>query len=769
MAYSAPFNTSVNALFRTERGADAYAASQLEPVAGRQIFSRLRRAEIQNALDVSITARADDRVITNSPETGVTELADGWLRHEFATTPPLPTYLLLFAVGPYDVVDAPVIPANAVRTEPVPLRGVAAHNMGARFGVALDDTPGLVAALEDYFGVPYPYAKLDLIAMPASFGGAMENAGAIAYDEYLILVGENPPLQQRRVYLSVHAHELAHMWFGDLVTPDWWTDIWLNESFATWMANKIAHAYWPEGEFDRATVRDAVEVMVVDSLASTRRIREPVLDNEHIEDSFDSISYEKGGGVLAMFENYVGEEAFQAGVRLHMERFAHSVANADQFIESLAQGSGHRGIVESFRSFIDQPGVPVVEARLQCAADGAPRIELRQRRYAPLGSTIDAEAQLWQIPVCIAYDAADAPGRVCTLLTERASTLDLDLDECPTAIHPNSRGAGYYRFTLDDAGWAALVDRAGALEPAEAYTLVDSLHAAFRAGTLSADSYIDGLAALAQHPAWDVASATVGKASNLLEVLEGVERERGDAVLRAVYRPRYDALGGATDESSVLLRVALTEFLALDVDDPDVRAELAALAGRTLDAAGRFDSSAAPAVLLGAVLAVGVQDLGAPFFDRLMDASIASEDPYFKNVAFDALGQVEDPELATRLRAAILERRFPLQEATGIIAGQLIGDATRDVTWDWVKANAEPVIELIPEFFRSRAVPRFGLRFCSAERAADVESFVNAHASALPGYERSLDQTLEAISLCAALRAEKGAELAAAFAERSVR
>jgi alanyl aminopeptidase len=379
---------------------------------------------------------------------------------------------------------------------------------------------------------------------------------------------------------------------------------------------------------------------------------------------------------------------------------------------------------------------------------------------------IDPEAQQWQIPVCIAYDTADAPGRACTLLTEREATLDLDLDTCPTAIHPNSRGAGYYRFTLDDAGWAALVDHAAALEAAEALTLVDSLRAAFRAGTVSARSYVDGLAALAAHPAWDVATATVNASSDLLEVLEDDDRERAEAAFRAIHRPRYEALGGATDESSVLLRVALTRFLALDAHDPEVRAELGSLANQSLDAAGRFDSSATPADLLGAVLTVGVQDLGGPYFDRLEAAAIASEDPYFKSAAFGALGQVEDPELAARLRAAILDRRFPLTDSMGMVIAQLGGDATRDTTWDWINANSEPLILLVPEFFRSQVVPRFGLGFCSAERAADVEAFVVSHAGLLPGYERSLNQTLEAISLCTALVSEKGAELAAAFAER---
>ncbi|HEY7673277.1 MAG TPA: ERAP1-like C-terminal domain-containing protein, partial [Gammaproteobacteria bacterium] len=278
-----------------------------------------------------------------------------------------------------------------------------------------------------------------------------------------------------------------------------------------------------------------------------------------------------------------------------------------------------------------------------------------------------------------------------------------------------------------------------------------------------------GLAALAAHPAWDVATATLGASRAVVELLEGADRERAKVALRAIYRPRYEALGEATDESSVLLRVALTRFLALDADDPDVRAELGALADRALDASGRFDRSAAPGDLLETVLTVGVQDQGAEFFDRLEAASIAAEDPYFKDVAFGALGQVEDPELAARLRAAILERRFPLTESMGMLVGQLRADATRDSTWDWVNANADAVIALVPEFFRSQVVPRFGLGFCSAERATEVETFVVSHASLVPGYERSLSQALEAISLCAALRMEKGAELAAVFAATAPR
>jgi alanyl aminopeptidase len=768
LAYSAAFNMSVNALFRAERGGAAYVASQLEPIAGRQIFPGFDDPRFKTPWDVSITTRADDVAVTNAPEVRATPAEDGRIRHEFATTERLPTYLLAFAVGPYDVVEAEPIPPTSVRDRPVPLRGIAAQGAGARFGISLTDTPALLSWLEQYFGTPYPYQKLDLIAMPASFGGAMENAGAVTYDDFLILVGENPPLQQRRAYMNVHAHELAHMWFGDLVTPTWWTDIWLNEAFATWMANKAAEAVWPEGEFGRATLAGALGAMAADSLASARQIREPVLRNEEIEDAFDGITYEKGGGVLAMFESFLGEEAFRDGVRLHMERFAHDVATAGDFIASMAEGSGQPGIEASFRSFIEQPGVPVVAASLECAEDAAPQIELRQRRYAPLGSRIAADTQQWQIPVCIAYETVDAPGRVCEMLDAQAATIDLDLDECPSAIHPNAGGAGYYRFSLDEQGWTALIESAPALDAAEALTLVDSLDAAFRAGTVSAEGLVGGLIALADHEAWDVVSATIARFAGLLDVLAPADRERAEAVLRDTYAPKYAALADGADESSQLLRRDLLAFLALEVDDAEIRAELAALAARYVGMDGEPETDAVPGEVLGTVLGAGVQELDAEFFAELTETAVTTEDPYVRDMAFAALGRVENPALAAELRAAILDERFPLTRAVRMIMAQLGNDATRDVTWDWVRQNADAVIAIVPEFFRTQVVPRFGASFCSEERSAEVEQFVVSHADALPGYQRSLDQVQEQIALCGTLREAKAAELARAFTTATV-
>ncbi len=380
----------------------------------------------------------------------------------------MPTYLLAFAVGPYEVVDYGEIPPNGIRDRSLPVRGIVAQGQAERVKYALQHTDGLLTVLEEYFGTPYPYRKLDLIAVPESFGGAMENPGAIVYDEYILLMDDESPLQQRRVYTYVHAHELAHMWFGNLVTPEWWNDIWLNESFASWIMYKAADAYWPEGEFDRQLLNNALGAMQGDSLASTRQIREPVKHNNEISNAFDSITYQKGGGVLKMLERYVGEEEFRKGIQLHMSRYAESTATAEKFIASVAEGSDRTEIEVAFRSFIGQPGVPLLSVSLDCETGEQPQLTVSQQRYAPLGSRIDAAAGEWQVPMCISFGVDGNKGSDCTFIAGKTETIALNAESCPTWVHPNADGAGYFRFALDEAGWQALVENVGELSASEA-------------------------------------------------------------------------------------------------------------------------------------------------------------------------------------------------------------------------------------------------------------------------------------------------------------
>jgi alanyl aminopeptidase len=762
-AYEAPFNTGTNALFKVVRGDDFYAATQFEAIAARDVFPGFDDPGFKVTFDLSLVTIAGDAAITNTPEASTEDAGDGYVRHIFETTRPMPTYLLAFAVGPYDVVDYGMIPPNSIRDREVHLRGITARGLGPRIEYALENTDGLLTELEEYFGTPYPYRKLDLIAVPESFGGAMENIGAITYDEFLMLMDEDSPISQRRAYTSVHAHEMAHQWFGNLVTPAWWNDIWLNESFATWMAAKASQGYWPEGEFDRNILKGALGAMGNDSLVSARQIREPVTRNEAIEDVFDGITYQKGGGVLQMLERYIGEDDFRAGIRLHMDRHADGVATAEDFIGSIAEGSDRTEIEQAFKSYIEQPGVPLLSVALNCEDPSGPVLEVSQARYAPLGSEIDPASGQWYIPMCVGYTADGERRSQCELLSEKQQTIRLQAESCPTAIHPNADGAGYYRFTLADTDWEKLIDGASELPAPEALVLADSLDAAFQAGVLDANIYLSGLAALVNHPTWDVADAATSYLENLTTILEPTDFPTAEAMFRDIVGTRFASLGEPNSAGSALLHQRMLRFMIVAAKDQDMREPLAAQAAARVGMDGDPDPAAAPAGELETILSVGVQDLGEPFFDRLMAMAAASEDPQFRGAATGALARVEDPALVAKLQDAVMAQRFKGTESLGIVARQMVRPATTELTYQWIVGNQDEVIDMIPESFRARVVPSLGNSFCSFERADQWEAFVTSHADRLPGYERTLAQALESARLCAGLKEAKGAELLAAI------
>ena len=763
-AYSAPFNTSANALFKVEREGRHYAVTQFEPIAARNVFPGFDEPGFKVPYDLALVTRAADAAITTTPEASAEPLGNDMVRHVFETTRPMPTYLLAFAVGPYDVVDYGMMPANSVRNREVALRGIAANGQGENLDYALKNTDGILSVLEEYFGTPYPYKKLDLIAMPESFGGAMENVGAITYDEYLLLMDENSPLSQRRTYTVVHAHEMGHMWFGNLVTPEWWTDIWLNEAFATWIMNKAADGYWPEGEFDRETLKGALGAMTNDSLAAARQIREPIDHNDKIGGAFDGITYQKGGGVLAMLERYVGEERFQAGVRLHMDRHQDGTATAEDFIASVAEGSDRTEIEGVFKSFIEQVGVPLISVSMSCEEGESPAIEVRQARYAPLGSSIDAGASEWEVPLCFSFDDGAERKNACTLITEPEQTIELDADSCPSSIMPNADGTGYYRFALDDAGWQGLIENATDLPAAEALVLADSLDAAFRADRVSAETYVSGLAALVNHDTWDVAGAAMTRFESITEIIDSNKLPVVEQALQNIVRPRFELLAGATGAGNELLQQRMQRFLIVIAKDQAMREPLAEQAALRLGLDGDPDPAAAPASELETIFSIGVQDLGQPFFDLLLREAIASQDPAFRNSATGALARVEDPVLVAQLQAAVLANEFKGTEMLGIVFRQMIRANTTELTYAWIMENDAALIERVPETFRSTTVPALGSAFCSADRADEWEEFVLSHADDLPGYERTLAQATESVRLCAALKDASADELITAFA-----
>lgn len=777
LRYTGSYGRPGEGLYKSVVAGDAYLFTQFQPTDARRMFPGFDEPGFKTPFDISVTTRAGYAVIGNTPVRRTKAADDGLQRVELERTLPLPTYLVALAVGPFDVVEAPPLPPNAVRNRPLPLRGVATRGKGPRLAYALANTAAMVEFLEGYFAVPFPYPKLDLIASP-DFGGGMENAGAIVYGDPNILLADNASFEQLRGFGGIHAHELAHQWFGDLVTPRWWDDIWLNEAFATWMGNKAAHAWQPSLRMDLVPALQTPPAMDQDSRISARRIRNPVERNDDIGGAFDGITYLKGGAVLGMFESWLGEEGFRAGIRVHMRRFPHAVADVNDFMASLAEGSGRPDVVPAFRSFIDQPGVPLVTAQLACSGAGA-ALKVTQSRYLPVGSRGDTR-QTWQLPLCVRYEAGGELKKHCALVTAAAATVPLPGAACPAFVMPNADGAGYYRFALDGAGWDALMANFGRLNEAEALAAADSLWASWQANRLATADYLAAVATIAASPSPTVAIAPAAGLVRLRDDFSPPEaRPAILALMRELYQPRLAAIGpppaGADARSpaaveQALFRTRLTRLLALEAGDEGLANQLAADAGRFLrqgQAEGGLDPAAVPPALVDIALAAGVRQKGLPFVDTLVERMLASNDVRFRTQAATALASTDDPVVGDRVRPLLLDPRLRGREPTLVGFGLAARASQRRATFDWFKANHEAFIARTSASFGQRWLPRFGAGFCSMKERDEVEAFFAPLVGRLPGADRTLAESLEGIELCAALAESRRAEVGKYFAGRT--
>ena len=764
--YTAPFNKALEGLYKVTDGGEDYAFTQFEATSARWAFPGFDEPAFKTPFDIAVTAHAEQAVITTTPETGAEPAGEGLVKRTFATTPPLPTYLIAFAVGPLDVVEAEPLPPTDVRDHPLPLRGVATRGKGKMLAYALAHARGIIETEESYFRIAFPYPKLDLIAVPDFAAGAMENVGAITFREQLLLLDDTASLGRKRAYASVMAHELAHQWFGDLVTPKWWDDIWLNESFATWMGNKTL-AMWRPGEgFENGILRGALGVMEADELVSARQIRQPIRSNHDIATAFDGITYQKGAAVLAMFESWLGEEAFRKGVQLHLRRFANGVADVNDFLQSLAEGSGRPDVVDAFKSFLFQPGVPIVSTTLSCE-NATATVTLAQARYLPLGSTGDRDRS-WQIPVCLAYDGAGGRQRQCTLLTEARASVTLPGDHCPTWLMPNADASGYYRFTLDAGGWSALFDHFDALDDREALALLGSLSAAYHSGDTATETMVRAFRAFAPMPQRDVATMPIGELRTMHDrlaanaaALKGVE-----AFVRALYGPRLAALGlearPGEGTDATLLRPTLVDTLADLGRDEALRATLKEKALAYLDG-DSLDPSAIDPALVGTALRIAVAEEDAGFARTLLDRALASRDAIFRQRALAALAASPDAAVGAMMRALIPDPRLRDNEAIMIVFTQVGTKEQRAAIWEWTRDHLDALLARIPTW-RKGAVVNVGAGFCSDARAEELESFFRDKVEDLEGGPRELAQTLERIHLCAAFRTARSGEVTQYFA-----
>ena len=770
--YDAPFGGNDEGLFTLARGGDRYAFTQLEATYARRVFPCFDEPGFKVPFEVTLLVPHGLATIANTRETSRAPEPGNipWDRVTFAPTEALPSYLVAVAVGPFDVVAAPDLPPSAVRRRPLPIRFVATRGRGRELGYAVAHTGELVTALEAYFGSEYPYAKLDLLAVPDK-SGAMENAGALTFAEGLLLVDDGAASVDARFgFAAVVGHELAHQWFGDLVTMPWWNDLWLNEGFATWMEPRIVAAVRPELHPEIRALDSTHEAMSADSLVSARKIRQEIADDSDIDSAFDSITYDKGGAVLSMFERWIGPEAFQKGIRSYLGAHRFSTAGADDLLAALSLAAG-RDVAKPFRSFLDQPGLPFVEAHLVC--EGSPRLVLEQSRFLPLGSTGPKDASLWQIPVCARYPDGKETREACTLLTGHEGVLPLG-GACPAWVMPNADAAGYYRWSLAPADEKKLGVALPALSERERMSFAKSLTAGFARGTARVADTLEAMAPLAADPSYAVAAAPMDLVSTLGRWLEGDPvHAQVQGYAAALYAPvlrtlGWDSVKGAAEGAGrTLLRQSVVEFLAFTARDPAVRREAAARGRAYLGFGkdGKLHPDAVAAELAATAIAVAAEEGGAAFFDALVATLDGEQRELYRRPLLAAIGAITAPEVAARARALELDPRVHVNEVGRILAAQLRQPAIRDAAWAWYGSHLDALIAHMTASYASRLVS-VGTDYCDRGHRDEIEKLFTPRIPALEGGPRSLAGVLEEMSLCIARRAAHEPGARAFFARK---
>ena len=748
LRYGTDFDRNLAGLFKVVEQDAAYALAKSESIQARSYMPGFDEPGLKATFDISLTIPNGHVAIGNSPELERQPIDDDLQRITFATTPPMSTYLLSLAVGPFDIVERDAIPPNEFREYPVPLRGVARKGRGGDMNLVLDITPRMIEIFERELQRPYPFEKLDIVAAPQWPSGATELSAAITYREQLILVGDSPAEGARLSLLGVHAHEIAHMWFGNQVTPPWWDDLWLKEGFATWATPLVLTKLEPEGGHELNAAQKSIDAMRLDSLASTRAIRESISDNEEIRNAYDSITYSKSLGVIHMVDSYFGPDTFRPALGRYIETYSDSVADSPDFYQVIGNETENFALADTFQSFVEQRGVPLLEVALQCDAGSAPTLSIQQSRYKALGSPIEKAGERWTIPICI----RSADTRQCFMMTEVSETLELDEAQCPRWALPNAGGSGYFRWSLDEASWAALIEDFHLLTPVEALSAIDSAFASFEAGTLDETNLLALVAASARSRERQVITAPLSYLRKYVSQYFSVtERERFLVLAQNLYQSTVERSANSNDGDEQLLYAELISFMALTAMDPDARRYLLELAHAFTGFKTVRKEDALSSDLYHPALLVAVQDSDADFLHYLIEFRVELDDPLFASASADAIGRISNPDLLGDVRELALGGSLESREVFGLVSQALTEPALRDQHWLWFRENFATVADKIPTQWR-RFMPGMATQFCDQFKLDELKDLFEQHGDLLAGYQRNLDQAEERIQLCIAQR-----------------
>lgn len=776
--YSGILNDKLRGFYLSRTRLRNYATTQLESTDARRAFPSFDEPSLKAVFDISVVADKGDTAISNGRIVSDTP-GPGDDKHtlKFSTTKKMSTYLVALAVGDFQ--------CNEGEEGGIPIRVCGTPDKKPLGVLALRYAKEILKFYNDYYGIRYPFEKLDILGLPDFEAGAMENTGAIFYRETLLFVDEkNSSVDSRVAVYDVLAHEMAHQWFGDLVTMKWWDNIWLNEGFATWMSGKPLQALHPEWNGALSAVGATNGALVSDALLNTHPIRMKAETPDEINELFDTISYEKGAAVLRMIEAYVTPEVFRRGVNAYLRKFEYGNATAEDFWNTIASAS-LRPVNQIMPTFVNQPGEPLVSIRSRCVEPPAapapkarkgrkarrvikaePRTEItvsQQRFLAAPGPAVagkNGADPLWLIPVCIKPEEGKS---FCQIFSRREETVRVA--GCSSWVFANSNAVGYYRTKYDDDGLKnlsqALMER---LTPAERISLVNDQVALTKAGQQRIGATLDLVSSLNHDTEFSMVDSYAAALDQIGDyVAVGEQRAAYQAWIRSNFRPMLAKVGwepapGDTDDIRQL-RAVLVSLLGKVGEDPEV-------IGHALELARRYlkDPNALDASLAGDVLSLAARNGDAALFEQYVGAMGSVNSPEQFYAVAGALSRFRDPKLVERVLESSVSDTVRNQDAASLIASELRNRENQPVAWAWVKAHWPEVEKKITMSSGSTIVNATN-RFCEADARDDVQQFFTAHHVA--SADRTLKQSVERMNTCIRFRESQQANLAAWLKERA--
>jgi aminopeptidase N/puromycin-sensitive aminopeptidase len=737
LSFTGILNDKLRGFYLSKTATRDYAVTQFESTDARRAFPCFDEPALKATFNISLTVDKRDTVISNTNIVSDTPAGPGKHTLSFAPTPKMSTYLVAFLVGDFDC-------SAQGSSDGVPIRVCSTPDKAKLTHFALEAAEHFLAYYDTYFGIKYPMPKLDLIAIPDFEAGAMENFGAITYRETDLLVNDDDSIPAKKNVASVVAHEMAHQWFGDMVTMQWWDNLWLNEGFATWMQDKAAGEWHPAWNYSQGVASDLDSTLNTDASRTTRPIRATANTPAEIAQMFDGIAYGKAGAVIGMVENWVGPDVFREGVHSYLAAHLYANATAEDFWNAQTATS-HLPVDKVMSSFVDKPGVPLLTFADRQSA-GFPVTQ--QRFFLDPGTSGDKrdEAQAsdvsrgWTIPVCFKTSATP----VCQLVSSDTAAV-MPPSGAPF-FYANAADKGYFRTAYTPAQLRAInTNVETALTVPERIGYLGDRWALTRAGQGSVGDFLDLALAVRQDPnaeVLDTALSTINQIANRIATDD--ERKQLDAVVRAEYEPVFQAIpANPANFEQQQVRTELFEALGT-AGDPAVLEHARAitndlLAGKKVTEPDLVDVAVALAATAGE----------ADFYDRILTVSQKTTDPGLQIESLQVLTRFRDPALVVRTLNYAVSGNVRNQDSWILIAIELSQRETRDIAWPWVQQNWEKVAAQLTTASGAQLVSATG-SFCTVAAHDQVASFFATHK--VEAADRSLAKALDSISACVRLK-----------------